>query len=247
MDSHERSWALDRQERSNKSGPSRTSAGGSNGRSKSSPSWDLRKIKPDPMLVKMAERQGKRIASDPRRRRGESLLDWRRRVYLIPPLTHQPIDDNVIVWRIPPLTMSAGGLVIPDELQSPNFKGVLLAMGPRARDHLVGNGIEEGHVVIWGRFAGWEHADNAQRFNRDAEIIELKSKDINGSEDVLLGLQRGEIKYIRGEDGKHQLATVSRQQLGPAEGRARKLLALAAGTDSVNEAAVARKLAKQEG
>lgn len=209
------------------------------------PKTNVRPIKPDPMLVKLAEKAGVDLHKSTRRQKGESLLAWRMRDWNVPPNVSQPIDDQVIVWRLPPLQQSAGGLLIPDDMKSPNVRGILLAMGPRAMDVLCSNGIEVGHIVVFARFAGWEPDDNTPEFARHSQILMLKAKDINSSDDLKAMIDRGEIMYVKGDDGRYRLAKVTRPRKLPSA-RKKKLLALAKGTNNPNEAATARKLAQKE-
>lgn len=136
--------------------------------------------------------------------------------------TGQPMDDNVTVWRLPPIELSEGGLFLPQREQSPNIKGVLIAAGPRAMDTLVSNGCTLGHIVVFARFAGWETKDSTQDRTLGNEILRLKLRDILESEDLRDALESGATRYIKGEDGRHRLEV---KQLG---GRTEKLLALAA-------------------
>jgi len=158
----------------------------------------------------------------------------------IEPPTGQPIDNNVIVWRLPPLKVSAGGIVIPEEAQSPHIKGILVAMGPRARDVLYSNGIEEGDVVTWARFAGAEHNDKTTTRNLGTEFLTLKDRDILWSDDLRVALASGKVKYIQDDKGRWCL------QRKLLSGRKEKLLALAASTNSPAEAETARRIAAGE-
>lgn len=156
----------------------------------------------------------------------------------IDPPTYQPMDNNCVVWRLPPLKMSAGGIAIPDEAQGPHSKGVLVAVGPRARDVLYSNGIEEGDVVIFARFSGWETPDRTPTKNLGTEFLILKDRDIIGSDDLRVELSSGRAKYVLDEGtGRWCL------QRKLLTGKKQKLLALAASTTSPAEAETARRVA----
>jgi co-chaperonin GroES (HSP10) len=172
------------------------------------------------------------------RRSGRTLLDRRCEEWDIEIPSFQPIDDNVIVWRLPPLKQSAGGLIIPDTADMPNVKGLLLKMGPRAMDILRSNGIEEGHVVIFARFAGWETQDQTPEHRRHNVILMIKARDIIGSDDLLEEIESGRAKYVL-SNGRYCL---ERKLLN---GKKEKLLALAAGTSNPNEADTAKKIASR--
>lgn len=156
----------------------------------------------------------------------------------VEPPTYQPFDNNCVVWRLPPLKMSSGGIVVPEDSQSPHSKGILLAVGPRARDVLYSNGIEEGDVVIFARFAGWETPDRTPTKQLDTEYLILKDRDIIGSDDLRVDLATGKAKYVL--DDKTGRWCLQRKLLG---GRKQKLLALAASTSSPAEAETARRIA----
>lgn len=177
----------------------------------------------------------------PKRVASEALLRKRCREYGIDVPTFQPIDDNVVVWRLPPLKESAGGLIIPEEHNTPHVKGLLLKMGPRAMDVLRSNGIDEGHIVIFARFAGWETTDLTPEHRRHNTILMIKARDIIGSDDLKAEIESGQAKYIKGQDGRWCL---ERKLLG---GKKEKLLALAAGTHSQAEAEAARRIASRIG
>lgn len=222
-----------------------TNGSGSLVRLRSSKKRSIHEIKPDPMLVKLAKQQGIDIAKSPKRKKGESLLDWRRRVWNIPAITHQPLGTCVIVWRLPPIELSPGGLYVPMEAQSPNFKGVLLAWGLEAQEYLESHGFELGHIVIWGRFDGWEHNDNTQKFGRRAEVIELERAMIKGSEDVLVAEREGRLIREKDEKGKIQYIKVKKisRKLTAQERRKLKLRALSKGTANEHEARAAKNIA----
>lgn len=163
------------------------------------------------------------------------LLKKRMREFDVRDVTFAPIDDDVLVWRLPPLEVSGSGrLFIPQDAQSPHIKGLLMAMGPRAMDILVSNGIDLGHIVTWKRFAGSEFHDHTTKRKLEAEYIVLKARDIIGSDDLKKELDSGRAKYVRGADGRHQL----QRQLGSE--KVQKLLALAAGTTGPESETAAR-------
>lgn len=171
------------------------------------------------------------------------LLKKRMREFDVKDVTFAPIDDDVLVWRLPALSEHKVTkditILIPDENQSPHIKGLLMAMGPRAMDILISNGIDLGHIVTWKRFAGSEFHDHTKDRRLKAEYIVLKARDIIGSDDLKKELDSGRAKYVRGADGRHQL-----QRLLPG-GKVQKLRALAASTSSPEEAATANRIADQ--
>lgn len=161
-------------------------------------------------------------------------------VGIVPPLG-QPIDDNVKVWRLPDIEFSPGGIAIPGEHRSPHIKGLLVAVGPRARDILFSNGIDIGDVVSWARFAGAELSDKTHSRDLGTQYVTLKARDILESDDLAAELASGKAKYILDEKtGRHSLV---RGLLG--SGKKRKLLALAADPRTPPaEADTARRIAE---
>lgn len=155
--------------------------------------------------------------------------------------TFQPWDANCIVWRLPPISTSAGGLLIPEDHRSPHVKGVLIAAGPKAMDALESNGITLGHIVIFARFAGWETNDSTPEALRGNRILMIKDRDILGSDDLRVALENGAARYIRGDDGRHRL------EVKLLNGRKEKLLALAASPAATPaERDTAARLAQKE-
>ena len=160
-------------------------------------------------------------------------------VGIVPPLG-QPIDNNCICWRLPDIEFSPGGIAIPSEHRSPHHKGILVAVGPRARDVLFSNGVEVGDIVVWARFAGAEHSDKTHTKDLGTQFITLKDRDILASDDLAAELASGRAKYVLDEKtGRHNLV---RKLIS---GRKQKLLALAASTQSPAEAETARRIANE--
>jgi co-chaperonin GroES (HSP10) len=159
----------------------------------------------------------------------------------VDPPTFAPMDNNVVCWRLPPLEMSRGGIVIPSEHASPHIKGILMAVGPRARDVLFSNGIELGDIVIWARFSGWELKDKTVSAERADEFCVLKDRDILGSDDLAADLANGRAAYQL--DDKTGRYCLTRKMLGSR--KVQKLRALAASTTNPHEAETARRLADE--
>lgn len=156
----------------------------------------------------------------------------------VEPPTYAMMDNNVCVWRLPSIEVSAGGIAIPQDSQNPHVKGVIMSMGPRARDVLYSNGIEEGHVVVFARFAGWEFSDKTASKNLRQEYVIIKDRDIIGSDDLRVMLSQGKVKYEL--DSSTNRWCLSRKALN---GKKEKILALAASTASPAEAETARQIA----
>lgn len=120
--------------------------------------------------------------------------------------TYQPRGTNIIVWRLPPLTETPSGLLIPEDHQSPHVKGILLAAGPKAMDSFESDGITLGHVVSFKRYSGVEINDQTPEALRGCRILQLDASDILGSDDLRQMLESGKASYVKGADGRHSLA-----------------------------------------
>lgn len=118
-----------------------------------------------------------------------------------------PFGDRVIVWRLPTIDKTEGGLFMPENRDDPHVLGVLVAAGMRALDELESNGITLGHMVKWERFAGWEHDDATPEHKRGARFLHLNSRNILTSVDLKDDLETGRVNYLRGEDGRSRLET----------------------------------------
>jgi chaperonin GroES len=171
---------------------------------------------------------------DPKDWYPNDLTKTRCKEYGIPMPSYWPMDNNVLVWRLPDVDVTPGGLVIPDTSKSPHIKGILLSMGPRAMDVLLSNGIDFGHTVVFTRFGGWEAHDHVDSTKLETMFLILKDRDIIGSDELRENIATGKSKFIKGADGRHALQIAGRKE---------KLLALAASTDSKHEAETARRLA----
>jgi co-chaperonin GroES (HSP10) len=167
-------------------------------------------------------------------------LELRCKEVGVDPPTFAPTDNNCVVWRLPDLSVSRGGIVIPAGHRDAQIKGILMAVGPRARDVLFSNGIQLGDIVIWARFSGWELKDRTTSAELINEYIVLKDRDILGSDDLAADLATGKAKYILDEKTGRHLLLPSKQ----INGRKQKLLALAASTTSPHEADTARRIAE---
>lgn len=114
-----------------------------------------------------------------------SKLDERIKQYGIPPIPYLPAGKNVLIYRLPTETRTAGGLFIPDAVGEPQPMGVLLSAGLAARDVMVDHLIEVGDVVWWGRFAGWEKEVERDPENKGKKILQMKIEDVLGSVDAI--------------------------------------------------------------
>lgn len=135
-----------------------------------------------------------------------SKLDERMKQYNIPPIPGLPMGKTILVYRIPPVDKTAGGLYIPETDQGEQEIGVLLAAGLGALDVLKAALIEIGDVVWFGRFAGTNRTVRREAEKKAEQITPMKVEDIQLSVDALERLESYDIKEfdIEGEPtGQH--------------------------------------------
>jgi chaperonin GroES len=90
-------------------------------------------------------------------------------------LSLRPLSDRVVVRRLEPETVSAGGIVIPDSASEKPNQGEVLAVGPGLR---LENGKVEpvavtvGDVVLFGKYSSNEIKINGE------EVLILKESDL---------------------------------------------------------------------
>ena len=158
-----------------------------------------------------------------------------------------PLGDRITVWRLPPITMSPSGtLFLPDNRDEPNVIGVLVACGMKALDELESNGVHPGHYVVWERFTGWEADDPTPELKRCSRFLQLNARNILNSLDLMTDLESGQVRYLRGADGRSQL-DVRPALPAKAERQRGKLLAMANDPATTpSEKRTARRLATRK-
>lgn len=92
-----------------------------------------------------------------------------------------PIQDRVLVKPSEPATKTASGIVIPDNVQQQNTKGVVVKIGP---GRTLKNGtiqalaVKEGDTVLYGKYSG------SQVKVDGVDYVVLKEDDILGIVEV---------------------------------------------------------------
>lgn len=133
-------------------------------------------------------------------------LEERMKEYKIPAIPGLPMGKTILVFRIPPVEKTAGGLYIPETDQSEQEIGVLLAAGLGAIDVLKAALIEIGDVVWFGRFAGTNRTVNRNAGGKAEQITPMRVEDIQLSVDALERVKDYEIKEFEIQDeptGQH--------------------------------------------
>ncbi len=85
-------------------------------------------------------------------------------------MNFQPLANRVLVQREEEVTTTASGIIIPDNAKEKPLQGKVLAVGPDAKEE----GISEGDVVVFGKYAGNEITLDGK------EYLILNSDDILG-------------------------------------------------------------------
>ncbi len=136
------------------------------------------------------------------------LLKQRIKEFDIPAaaMSRYPLWDKVIVWQLDlKEEKTSGGLYIPEVAKERvSHRGVLLSAGLAALDRLYSYGVEPGHIVFFGRYAGQDEMVARRQAGTadDIRICVLSAAELNESEDLATALRDGSMS-IKREDGEH--------------------------------------------
>jgi chaperonin GroES len=95
----------------------------------------------------------------------------------MPHMKFRPLHDRVVVRRVDSEEKSAGGIIIPDTAKEKPSEGVIVSVGPGARDEagkIVALDVKEGDRVLFGKWSGTEVKLNGQ------DLLIMKESDIMG-------------------------------------------------------------------
>ena len=74
-------------------------------------------------------------------------------------MSFRPLHDRVVVRRVDSEEKTAGGIIIPDTAKEKPSEGVIVSVGPGARDedgkHIVPD-VKAGDRVLFGKWSGTE-------------------------------------------------------------------------------------------
>ena len=96
-------------------------------------------------------------------------------------MAFRPLHDRVVVRRVDSEEKSAGGIIIPDTAKEKPSEGVIVSVGPGARDE---NGkinaldVKAGDRVLFGKWSGTEVKLNGE------DLLIMKETDIMGIVEV---------------------------------------------------------------
>ncbi|MCF6343595.1 MAG: co-chaperone GroES [Devosiaceae bacterium] len=89
----------------------------------------------------------------------------------------RPLHDRVVVRRVDSEEKTTGGIIIPDTVQEKPSEGVIVSVGPGARDDsgkVVALDVKAGDRVLFGKWSGTEI-----KIDND-ELLIMKESDIMG-------------------------------------------------------------------
>ena len=92
-------------------------------------------------------------------------------------MAFRPLHDRGVVRRVDSEEKTAGGIIIPDTAKEKPSEGVIVSVGPGARDEsgkLVPLDVKEGDRVLFGKWSGTEVKLNGQ------DLLIMKESDIMG-------------------------------------------------------------------
>jgi chaperonin GroES len=89
----------------------------------------------------------------------------------------RPLHDRVVLRRLEGEEKTAGGIIIPDTAQEKPMEGVVVAVGPGARNEkgeIVALDVKPGDRVLFGKWSGTEVKIDGE------ELLIVKEQDIMG-------------------------------------------------------------------
>ena len=87
----------------------------------------------------------------------------------------RPLNDRVLIKRADEDTKTAGGIIIPDTAQEKPMQGIIMGVGPGARDEKgerVALTVKNGDRVLFGKWSGTEVTLDGQ------ELLIMNESDI---------------------------------------------------------------------
>ncbi|MEQ8445820.1 MAG: co-chaperone GroES [Pelagibacterium sp.] len=92
-------------------------------------------------------------------------------------MSFRPLHDRVVVRRVDSEEKTAGGIIIPDTAKEKPSEGVIVSVGPGARDDsgkVVALDVKEGDRVLFGKWSGTEVKVGGE------DLLIMKESDIMG-------------------------------------------------------------------
>ncbi|MFD2648583.1 co-chaperone GroES [Devosia albogilva] len=89
----------------------------------------------------------------------------------------RPLHDRVVVRRVDSEEKTKGGIIIPDTAKEKPSEGVIVSVGPGARDDsgkIITPDVKAGDRVLFGKWSGTEVKLNGE------DLLIMKESDIMG-------------------------------------------------------------------
>lgn len=131
-----------------------------------------------------------------------SLLDEKRKMYGIPERPYGAKGKVVQVYRLPPETVTAGGIIIAESHQEPKRVGILIGAGLAARDEMRDHLIELGDTVHFGKFAGYDEEVSRDPENKGKALSFMMISDVHGSIEAIAREKEHVLCYDE-DEGEH--------------------------------------------
>ena len=93
----------------------------------------------------------------------------------------RPLHDRVVVRRLDSEEKTKGGIIIPDTAKEKPSEGVIVSVGPGARDDsgkIIAPDVKAGDRVLFGKWSGTEVKLNGE------DLLIMKESDIMGIVEV---------------------------------------------------------------
>jgi chaperonin GroES len=92
-------------------------------------------------------------------------------------MAFRPLGDRVLVKRVEEEQKTKGGIIIPDTAKEKPQEGVVIAVGPGARDEsgkIQPLDLKKGDRILFGKWSGTEVKID------DADLLIMKESDVLG-------------------------------------------------------------------
>jgi len=92
-------------------------------------------------------------------------------------MSFRPLHDRVVVRRVDSEEKTAGGIIIPDTAKEKPSEGVVVSVGPGARDEdgkAIAMDVKSGDRVLFGKWSGTEVKLDGE------DLLIMKESDIMG-------------------------------------------------------------------
>jgi len=92
-------------------------------------------------------------------------------------MSFRPLHDRVVVQRVDSEEKTAGGIIIPDTVKEKPSEGVIVSVGPGARDETgkyITPDVKAGDRVLFGKWSGTEIKIDGD------DLLIMKESDIMG-------------------------------------------------------------------